>query len=56
MTHFTLVKNPINNLYAVYQDGVQVKNPLFISIEDFEQELKFMGYTKPYTVSVREEN
>ena len=55
MTHFTLVQHPVNHLYAVYQDGVQVKNPLFTSIEDFEQELKFLGYNEPYTVSIREE-
>lgn len=52
MTVFTLKQDPFSNFYAVWADGQKVKNDIFSGVEDFEQELKALGYDKPYTIKV----
>lgn len=38
-----ILKRENNGLYAVYVDGIKVKNAIFASVEDFQAELEVLG-------------
>lgn len=53
MTKFELRQNPFNELYAVYEGGVKVKDYIFTGVEDFKRELELIGYKKAYTITIK---
>ena len=53
MITFTLVQSPVNKLYAVYEGGLRVKGYIFTGVEDFKNELEFLGFNKAYTIKVK---
>ena len=53
MIKFELVQSQVNKLYAVYENGVRVKGYIFTGIEDFRNELEFLGFNKPYTITIK---
>jgi hypothetical protein len=52
MVAFKLKQHPTNKLYAVYENDVRVKGYIFTGVEDFKQELKFLGFSQEYTVNI----
>lgn len=56
MTTFELRQNPVNKLYAVFEGGEQVKDYIFTGEQDFKNELEFLGYKKPYSITVQAED
>lgn len=54
MTIFTLKRNPTSGLYAVYENGVKVKNDIFTDAEDFRGELEALEFDKSYEIKVEE--
>ena len=51
MRNFTLKKSN-NCKYAVYENGIKVKNAIFTSEDDFRREMRALDFTMPFMVYV----
>lgn len=51
MIHFRLIKMP-SGYYRVTENGIQIYNDIFNNETDFRGELKALGFDKPFTISV----
>lgn len=52
MSNFVLRLNKSSGRYEVYENGMKVKNDIFAGVDDFERELKWLGFNQPYTIII----